>query len=87
MSAPIGDERESCPFCGGREDRTPPETLTIGDPWRVRVVPNLYPAFRRQEVVVHAPEHVRSVAELDDAQLSLVAEAWQRRERAAPGYL
>jgi UDPglucose--hexose-1-phosphate uridylyltransferase len=80
-------ELESCPFCAGREDRTPPEALTIGDPWRVRVVPNLYPAFQRQEVVVHTPEHVRSIAELDDAQLALVAEAWQRRERAVPGYL
>jgi UDPglucose--hexose-1-phosphate uridylyltransferase len=81
------EELESCPFCAGREDRTPPETLRIGDPWRVRVVPNLYPAFQRQEVVVHAPEHVRSIAELDDAQLALVAEAWQKRERALPGYL
>ena len=25
--------------------------------WQVRVVPNLYPAFERQEVVVHTPEH------------------------------
>ena len=53
----------------------------------MRVVPNLYPAFVRQEVVVHTPEHRRSIARLDDAQLALVAEAWQRRERAAPGYL
>jgi UDPglucose--hexose-1-phosphate uridylyltransferase len=81
------EELEACPFCAGREDRTPPETLTIGDPWKVRVVPNLYPAFQRQEVVVHAPEHVRSIAELEDVQLALIAEAWQRRERAAPGYL
>jgi UDPglucose--hexose-1-phosphate uridylyltransferase len=81
------EELESCPFCAGREDRTPPETLTIGDPWRVRVVPNLYPAFQRQEVVVHTPEHARSIGDLDDAQLALVAEAWQRREQAAPGYL
>ena len=78
----------NCPFCVGREDRTPPETLRIGDPWRVRVVPNLYPAFERQEVVVHAPEHARSLAELDDAQLAFVAEAWQRRRGAEPsGYL
>jgi UDPglucose--hexose-1-phosphate uridylyltransferase len=81
------EELDNCPFCAGREDRTPPETLRIGDPWRVRVVPNLYPAFQRQEVVVHAPEHVRSIAELGDEQLALVAEAWQRRERATPGYL
>jgi UDPglucose--hexose-1-phosphate uridylyltransferase len=44
---------DSCPFCEGREDRTPPETWADrpggGDPdtpgWRVRAVPNLYPAL------------------------------------------
>jgi UDPglucose--hexose-1-phosphate uridylyltransferase len=45
----------------------------------VRVVPNLYPAFTRQEVVVHSPEHVRSFAELGDEQVHAVAEAWKRR--------
>jgi UDPglucose--hexose-1-phosphate uridylyltransferase len=42
-------------------------------------VPNLYPAFERQEVVIHSPEHVRSFAELDDEQVASVAEAWSRR--------
>jgi UDPglucose--hexose-1-phosphate uridylyltransferase len=74
-----GEELEACPFCAGREDRTPPETLRIGEPWRVRVVPNLYPAFDRQEVVIHTPDHVRSFAELDDDQVAIVAEAWTRR--------
>lgn len=87
VEEPTPSELDTCPFCAGREDRTPPETLTIGDPWRVRVVPNLYPAFERQEVVVHAPEHVRTIAELTDDQLDLVAEAWQRRARAEPGYV
>lgn len=51
-------------------------------------MPNLYPAFGRQEVVVHTPQHVRSVAELSDDDLSLVAEAWQQRRAAEPsGYL
>ena len=54
----------------------------------MRVVPNLYPAFDRQEVVVHTPRHARSVAELDNEELALVAEAWQRRRAAEPsGYL
>jgi UDPglucose--hexose-1-phosphate uridylyltransferase len=79
------EELERCPFCAGREDRTPPETLRIGDPWRVRVVPNLYPAFDRQEVVIHSPEHVRSFAELDDDQVALVAEAWTSRMNAVEG--
>ena len=45
-------QSEDCPFCEGREDSTPPETWadrpggseenTPG--WRVRAVPNLYPA-------------------------------------------
>jgi len=81
-------ELDSCPFCAGRESRTPPETLRLEEPWRVRVVPNLYPAFVRQEVVVHAPEHVHSLAELGDPQLALVAEAWRRRRESEPaGYL
>ena len=88
VESPTPEELDSCPFDAGREDRTPPETLTLGDPWRVRVVPNLYPAFQRQEVVVHSPEHVRSLAELDDEQVGFVAEAWRKRREAEPaGYL
>ena len=69
---------------------TPPQTLVLpedGD-WRVRVVPNLYPALDRQEVVVQSPRHVRSVADLGEEELDLVAEAWRRRRAAEPqGYL
>jgi UDPglucose--hexose-1-phosphate uridylyltransferase len=68
---------------------TPPQTLVLpeeGD-WRVRVVPNLYPALDRQEVVVHSPHHLRSIAELEDAELELVAEAWRRRARDEPGHV
>jgi UDPglucose--hexose-1-phosphate uridylyltransferase len=85
IEPPTEEELERCPFCAGREDRTPPETLRIGDPWRVRVVPNLYPAFERQEVVIHSPEHVRSFADLGDGQVEAVAEAWKRRADAAGG--
>lgn len=66
---------------------TPPHTLALPESgaWRVRVVPNLYPALERQEVVVHTPAHARSIAELDDDDLALVADAWQRRRRDEPG--
>jgi UDPglucose--hexose-1-phosphate uridylyltransferase len=45
---------DACPFCPGHESMTPKEVLLYqggtgthgGDPWRVRVVPNLYPALR-----------------------------------------
>src|SRR5439155_21922615 len=85
IEPPTPEELESCPFCAGREDRTPPETLRLGDPWRVRVVPNLYPALDRQEVVIHVPRHARSLAELTDDEAALVAEAWQQRAAAEPG--
>ena len=82
---PTPEELEQCPFCAGREDRTPPQALVLPEdgPWTVRVVPNLYPALERQEVVVHSPRHVRTLAELDDDELELVAEAWRRRFAAA----
>lgn len=81
IEEPTSQELETCPFCAGREDRTPPQTLALPEDgsWSTRVVPNLYPALERQEVVVHSPRHVRTFAELEDAELDLVAEAWRRR--------
>ena len=81
------EELESCPFCEGREDRTPPEVFALPAEgrapdtpgWRVRVVPNLYPAFERQEVVIHSPRHVRTFADLSDDEIDLVAEVWRTR--------
>jgi UDPglucose--hexose-1-phosphate uridylyltransferase len=85
------EELERCPFDEAREDRTPPEIFAVADSdrapdspgWRVRVVPNLYPAFERQEVVVHSPRHVRSLAELEEDDLAPIAVAWDDRIRAA----
>jgi len=51
--------------------------------WQVRVVPNLYPAFEHQEVIVHTPRHVRTLAELDDEELGMIAVAWHERLGAA----
>jgi len=89
LEPPTQEELDSCPFCAGHEDRTPPQTLALpetGD-WRVRVVPNLYPALEQQEVVVHSRRHVRSIDELEDEELALVAEAWRRRAAAERGYV
>ncbi len=43
-----------CPFCEGNEDKTPPEVMAFRDPlttpnspgWKVRVVPNKFPALQ-----------------------------------------
>ena len=48
------DDSGQCPFCEGREDQTPPEILAYRDPskpangkgWRVRVIPNRFPALQ-----------------------------------------
>jgi UDPglucose--hexose-1-phosphate uridylyltransferase len=84
---PTPGELESCPFCVGHEDMTPPQALVLPEkgPWSVRVVPNLYPAFERHEVVVHSPRHVRSIAQLSTGEIDLVAEAWRRRAEAVSG--
>ncbi len=68
---------------------TPPQTLVLPEEgeWKVRVVPNLYPALDRQEVVVHSRRHIRSIAEAEDEELELVAEAWRRRAAGEPGYV
>jgi UDPglucose--hexose-1-phosphate uridylyltransferase len=133
---------ERCPFCEGREDRTPPEVWaerpdggeadTPG--WTARAVPNLYPVlgssdeenrastssvqggpipgpasesgltssidplgastrtapdlFRSQpaagahEVIVHAPEHVTSLAALSEERLAGAVAAWRTRMAA-----
>jgi UDPglucose--hexose-1-phosphate uridylyltransferase len=91
LDLPTEDELLSCPFCEGREDRTPPETFALrpagGDPdtpgWTVRVVPNLYPVFDHHEVVVSTPRHVRSFAELVEDEVAGVAAAWRERAHAA----
>lgn len=97
-----GERRGRCPFCGGREDRTPPELDAIrpdggeadGPGWRVRVVPNLYPAFPREperengafgihEVIIETPDHDRGLADLSADQAVDVFRMWARRLRAA----
>ena len=64
-----------CPFCEGHERETPPEVDvdaaegrehdTPG--WKVRVVPNKYPAIPGHEVVIHGPEHLTALADASDA--------------------
>jgi UDPglucose--hexose-1-phosphate uridylyltransferase len=122
---------EDCPFCEGREERTPPETgaerpeggTANGPGWRLRAVPNLYPALAGEgagereapsagprdplreaargsqpnlfasspasghhEVIVHSPDHHRSLAELADyTPLDLVLGGWRTRMRALSG--
>jgi UDPglucose--hexose-1-phosphate uridylyltransferase len=93
LDLPTEEELVSCPFCDGREERTPPETFAVrpgdGEPdtpgWTVRVVPNLYPVFEHHEIVISTPRHVRSFADLTGDEVGGVALAWRERASAARG--
>jgi len=49
----VAEDTSKCPFCMGKEKMTPPEIFSLRDPntqpdtpgWRVRVVPNKFPAL------------------------------------------
>ncbi|MEI8104592.1 MAG: hypothetical protein WCH31_01960 [Actinomycetes bacterium] len=82
------EEPDACPFCAGNEHMSTAETFRAGDGptgWDVRVVPNLYPALVRHEVVAHGPTHCTSFGDLRDATVERVAEAWQRRAADTDG--
>lgn len=77
-----------CPFCPGNEALTPPEVDALrldgsepdGPGWRVRVVPNRYPALEgKHEVIIHAPAHSAELEDLGDDGLAAVLGIWQRR--------
>lgn len=87
------DPEQRCPFCPGAEDQTPPAILTVDagsstaqPPWRVRVVPNRFPAVSgsdgRHEVVIVTADHDRDLADLQQHEIAEVLEAVQARVRA-----
>jgi UDPglucose--hexose-1-phosphate uridylyltransferase len=85
-------EAKTCPLCEGNEAMTPPETLAIGRPesappdspgWSVRVVPNKYPAFDGQEVIVHGPAHTTRFADVPADVVADTGRAWELRTQAA----
>jgi len=95
----VAERKAKCPFCPGREDRTPPEVYAVrpagesdSGGWQLRVTPNLYPAvaatssgnaFGIHEVVIETPQHDTRLADLSELELELVLAAWQDRFRAA----
>ncbi|MBD3220101.1 hypothetical protein GF314_02575 [bacterium] len=83
-----------CPFCPGHEHRTLNEIAASGrgpgargvDGWRVRVVPNLYPAVTpplgTHEVVVLSPDHHRGLADLSGDEVADALHVVRERLRA-----
>ena len=53
---------ETCPFCPGNEDKTPPEVMRIpasGKEWRVRVIPNKFAALSSEVPPTRSLQHLR----------------------------
>jgi UDPglucose--hexose-1-phosphate uridylyltransferase len=82
----------NCYFCAGNESHTPLATATVTDAdgrWRVRVVPNKYPAvtadaaesgaFGAHEVIIESPDHVLGLVDLNVEQLALILRIYRDR--------
>src|SRR5205823_14882924 len=52
--------------------------------WRVRVVPNLYPATPFHEVVIHSPDHYNGFERFSHGMRRAVLLAYRDRLRACP---
>jgi len=67
----IRDSRATCPFCAGRESETPPEIEAVRKNgsapdrpgWKVRVVPNKFPALSPSRGAAAAERFIRGIAE------------------------
>jgi UDPglucose--hexose-1-phosphate uridylyltransferase len=86
--APEREERPNvyegapCPFCPGAEWQTPPEIARDGDPWRVRVFPNKFPATEQHEVIVESAGHDDTFDALAPDHATRAAEMMIERYRA-----
>ncbi|MEM6330461.1 MAG: hypothetical protein AAF790_09445 [Planctomycetota bacterium] len=82
--------RADCVFCPGNEAATPETRLQVpkgGAPWRVRVVPNKYPAVDAQsggvhEVIIESRRHVQRTGQLTTDELAEVLLVYADRLRA-----
>ena len=64
---------------------TPPEIVRVGDPWRLRVFPNKYPAVERHEIIVESDRHDATFDSIDNAAevISLYVDRYRAHADAA----
>ena len=76
-------KKDFCPFCVGNEKREPEVYRIGGEPgdknWSVRVVNNKFPFAPIHEVIIHTPDHKRSISEISVEHVKLVIEAFVNR--------
>lgn len=78
------DVVEVCPFCPGNESMTPPEIARDGEPWRIRVFPNKYPASEQHEVIVEARGHEARFEDLAADHAERVVAMYCERQHLVP---
>jgi len=81
------DDGDLCPFCPGNESLTPPEIARTGNPWRIRVFPNKYPAAPGHEVIVDSNRHDASFESIDNAAEVLAMYVARYRAHLGAGYV
>jgi UDPglucose--hexose-1-phosphate uridylyltransferase len=71
----------SCPFCLGNEAETPPEIERVHNHnhWLIRVFANKFPITDIHEVVVHSPDHLLDIEQMNNEQLTNLFTIYQNR--------
>jgi len=79
------NHNQNCPFCLGNEDQTPPEIYRWGESgpndknWLVRVVPNKYPITDIHEVIIHSPDHLKDIVDMDRSSVEILLKVYRER--------
>jgi UDPglucose--hexose-1-phosphate uridylyltransferase len=72
-----------CPFCPGREADEDELYRTGGrvgdDQWQIRVISNKFPFAPNHEVIIHSPDHHKSLDELPMSQVELILQTYRQR--------
>lgn len=77
--------KNTCPFCGGHENETPPEVFRLGggeankSGWKVRIVPNKFSITDIHEVIIHSPDHEKDIESLPIDQVVVIFSAYRQR--------
>ena len=78
-------EVKGCAFCDGNESLTPPEITRVGGGekdkrgWKIRVVPNLFPITDIHEVIIHTPDHNKSIEMLEPKHIEDIIRVYRDR--------
>lgn len=81
----FAEKEKTCPFCPGNEKINDKEVLRYGNGesgepgWTVRVISNKFPITDFHEVVIHSPDELKDVEDLDVSHVELIFKAYRDR--------